>query len=143
MKREDLRLVHSALTHFVGEMVSSLNDSNLEFETASGAHGAIEKRSDGTYEIFVGPELVYKVEGAFFDICNYDKNDIDMITLYRRLKNIDPETLQFRSQSLYRVVQTSMENIILGMELPICGDIRIRNYHVFYHADHRLKVNLN
>jgi len=142
VNKEDLRLIHSALTHFVGGMISAVDD-NLGFETADGGVGFIEKRSDGTYEIFVNDESVYVVEGEFFDIINYDHTKDHLIDLYERLTTIDPDRLKYRSRSFYWSVKTSMESIILNMNLPLEGNVRIGNYQMFYTPEHKFKVNLN
>lgn len=145
MKRvsEDFRLVHSALTHFAGEMVINMSDDTMEFETVHGDTGVVAQ-NDNFYDIYVGSELVYRVESDFFEICNYNPLDCDIIGLYRRLQAIDPMGLQYRSRTFYRVVKESVENLILDMQLPLVqGDVRIKNYHVFYTPENRVKINLN
>lgn len=138
---ESFRLIHSALTHFVGDMIGHLNE-NMEFETASGGQGFVVKRPDDAYDIFIGLERVYTAERDFFDLCNYE-DDNDVIAMYKKLLIMDPEVLQFRSKTFYFKIKKSMEDLILGMTFAMEGTVRIRNYQVFYSEDNRYKVNLN
>ena len=144
VNKEDLRVVHSALTHFVGSMIRSLND-DLSFETCYGEQGYVQKKmTNDSYDIFVEDELVYNVEGEFFDICNYDQEtDCDLIMLYNKMLEIDPYDLKYRTRTFYYSVRRSMENIILNMNLPLNGETKIDNYQLFYTPEHKFKINLN
>jgi hypothetical protein len=138
----DLRLIHSALTHFVGGMISSI-DENFRFETIDGGLGRVAANRSGDYDVYIGDELVYTIEGEFFDIINYDEKKDQLIELYERMCALKPETLKYMTRVFYYKVRTSMEDIILNMNLPLEGQAVIGNYQVFYSPDHKLKVNLN
>lgn len=139
---DDLRLIHSALTHFAGCMIRAVDD-NLGFETAEGLLGFAQRNANGDYDIYIGDELVYTVEGAFFDILNYDQNKTELIELYENMLMIEPESLKYMTRTFYYRVKFSMENIILDMNLPLEGSARIGNYQVFYTPEHKFKLNLN
>jgi len=139
---DELRLIHSALTHFAGCMINAVDD-NLGFETTDGAIGEIVKTKKGDYSMYIDDELVYTIEGVFLDIINYDETQVELIELYERMQMIEPSSLKYMTRTFYYRVKCSMEGIILNMNLPLEGTTQIGNYQVFYSHDHKFKLNLN
>ncbi len=142
----NLQLLHSALTHFVGEPIiqmNKFNDDTLLFQTDSGVTGLVEPNFVGNMDIWIGENVVYEIEKSLYDLLEYDKNEIGLIEFYNYLKMVDPQEFKTESKNFYDIVKTSTENIILNYNLPLVGDTTIQQTQVHYTEQQKIKINLN
>jgi len=142
----NLQLLHSALTHFVGEPISQMskfNDASLLFQTDSGTTGLVEANDIGNMEIWIGENIVYEIERELFELLEYDKKEIGLIEFYNYLKGVDGSEFKNRSKQFFDIVKTSTENIILNYNLPLVGDTTIGETQVHYTQQQKMKINLN
>ena len=143
---KNLALIHSALTHFLGEPildVSRFNDS-IVFQTALGTTGFMESNFIGNWDIWIGEEVVYEIEKELFDLIEYDRNpDGGLIELYNIMKEIDPAGMKFKSRSFFDIIKSSIENIILNHNLPLTGDTKIGTTEIHYKDNQKIKISLN
>ena len=142
----NLQLIHSAITHFIGEPIAEMNkyDDMLMFQTASGTTGLIESNYLGNMDIWIGETVVYEIERELFELLEYDRREIGLIEFYNFLKNVETDYFKEESKQFFDIVKTSTENIILNFDLPIFGDTTINNTQVHYtHVYGKIKINLN
>lgn len=142
----NLQLLHSALTHFVGEPITKMSrfDDTLLFQTSSGTTGLVEPNYLGNMDIWIGENVVYEIEKDLFDLLEYDKKEIGLIEFYNHLKTVDSYEFKIESRHFFDIVKTSTENIILNYNnLPLVGDTTIEATQVHYTQDQKIKINLN
>lgn len=142
----NLQLLHSALSHFVGEPISQMskfNNASLMFQTDSGTTGLVEANSTGNMDIWIGENVIYEIEKDLFDLLEYDKKEIGLIEFYNYLKLVDGSEFKNRSKQFFNIVKTSTENIILNYDLPLIGDTTIGETQVHYTQQQKMKINLN
>jgi hypothetical protein len=141
----NLQLLHSALTHFVGEPIIQMSrfDDTLLFQTNSGSTGLVEPNYLGNMDIWIGETVVYEIEKDLFDLLEYDKKEIGLIEFYNHLKTVDSYEFKNESKDFFEIVKTSTENIILNYNLPLVGDTTIAATQVHYTNDQKIKINLN
>lgn len=140
-----VELIYSALSYFLGngEAVVDVADAggSLRFVTSAGTIGAVSPTPRG-WDIEVGSEVVYTIEGELYDIIRHDLNG-DLIELYEQIRSIDEDSLKFRSRRYFEIVRGSAEKLILDMRLPLSGHAVVGGFEVFYTGKHRLKLCLN
>lgn len=142
----NLELLHSALTHFVGEPIAQMSkfaDDSLLFQTHSGITGFVEPNNSGNMEISIGEDIVYEIEKNLYDLLELDKKEIGLIDFYNYLKLVDLTELKTKSKDFFDIVKISTENIILNYNLPLVGDTTINSTQVHYTDDQKIKINLN
>ena len=142
----NLQLLHSALTHFVGEPImqmGKLEDASLMFQTATGVTGLVEPNYVGNMDIWIGEDVVYEIEKELYDLLEYDKKEIGLIEFYNYLKLVDKSEFKIRSKTFFEIVKTSTENIILNYNLPLIGDTTIGETQIHYTDQQKMKINLN
>lgn len=146
VNESNLQLLHSALTHFVGEPIAEMSkfeNDILLFQTHSGTTGLVEPNYLGNMDIWIGEDVVYEIEKDLFDLLEYDKKEIGLIEFYNHLKTVDPGEFKNRSKDFFQIVKTSTENIILNYNLPLVGETRIETTQIHYTTDQKIKINLN
>jgi hypothetical protein len=146
VNESNLQLLHSALTHFVGEPIAQMSkfeNDILLFQTSSGTTGLVEPNQVGNLDILIGENVIYEIEKDLFDLLEYDKKEIGLITFYNYLKTVDTKGFKNRSKDFFKIVKTSTENIILNYNLPIVGETQIETTQIHYTEDQKIKINLN
>lgn len=143
----NLQLMHSALTHFVGEPIAQMSkftDETVLFQTDSGITGMVEPNQRGNMEIWVGENVVYEIEKELYDLLELDKKEIGLIDFYNEIKLVDFTEFQFRSKQFFDIVKKSTENIILNYDLlTMVGDTTIAHTQLHYTKEQKIKINLN
>lgn len=143
----NLQLLHSALTHFVGEPISQLSkftDETLLFQTDSGITGMVEPNYVGNMDIWIGENVVYEIEKELFDLLELDKKEIGLIDFYNYVKLVDFSEFKSKSKQFFDIVKTSTENIILNYDLlHLVGDTTIKHTQLHYTKEQKIKINLN
>jgi hypothetical protein len=141
----NLQLMHSAMTHFVGEPIAKMDrfDDTIMFQTSEGVTGIVEPNYVGNMDIWIGEEVVYEIEKDLFDLLESDKRGIGLIEFYNNLKEVDEDMFKEESRLFFYMVKTSTENIILNYDLPLVGDTRIGETQIHYTEDQKMKINLN
>ena len=146
VNESNLQLLHSALTHFVGEPIAQMSkfgDNTLMFQTSTGITGLVEPNYLGNMDIWIGENVIYEIEKELYDLLEYDKNEIGLIEFYNHLKTVDLSEFKNKSKRFLDIVRTSTENIILNFNLPLVGDTTIASTQVHYTQDKKIKINLN
>ena len=145
VNHSNLQLMHSCLTHFIGEPVKSMDrgaDDMIIFETEIGNKGFVEQNWRGSWDIWIGDNVVYEIENSLYEIVAVEKN-ASLIELYKIVRDMDTLDFQIKSKSFQAIMRASMENVILNMNLPLEGDIRIGNQQVWYRKGRKVAVHLN
>lgn len=147
VKKNNLELIHSAVTHFLGEPVIDLSrfEDTIVFQTGRGTTGVVESNFVGNYDIWIGEEVVYEIEKELFDVIEQDKaeSQTSLIEFYNSLKTVNEEHFKYKSKTFFNIVKSSIENIILNHNLPMVGDATIGSWLIHYTKNNRIKVNLN
>lgn len=144
--KNNLMLINSAITHFVGEPVSDISrfEDSVVFQTHKGVMGFIEPNYVGNWDIWIGEEIVYEIEKELFDVIEYDRTDTGgLIKFYEELKGIDLTGMKYKSRMFFDIIKTSVENLLLNHNLPIQGGAKIGSFEVCYTNNKKFKINLN
>ena len=144
--QDDLRLIHSAITHFIGEAVVDVNvvKDSYVFTTHFGRMGMIEPNYLDNYDIWMGDEIIYVIEKDLFDIIMYERNFTGgLIEFYDKLKKVDNHSFQEKSKVFFDIMKTSIENIILNFDLPLTGRTMVGTVQVHYTPNNKIRINLN
>lgn len=141
----NLQLMHSALTHFIGEPIAQMSkfDDTLMFQTHSGTTGLVEPNYVGNMDIWIGETVIYEIEKSLYDLMEYDKREIGLIEFYNHLKTTDISEFKEESKHFFEIVKMSTENIILNYNLPLVGDTTIKQTQIHYTQDQKMQINLN
>lgn len=135
-----------ALQLFLGEPVAVAekhdDDDVVSFMTERGSMGSMEPNAFGNWDIWIGEEIVYEVEFELGMVILGQKDE-NLIDLYDSMKEIDQDTLKYKSKRAYEVIQTAVENVILNYSLPLVGQVQIREQEVIYKNSKKVKINLN
>jgi len=143
MDIKDLTLTHSAITTFIGEPVVELNrfDNSIVFVTASGNTGFVEPNDfTGDWNVWVGEELVYEIEGPLFEVLEYEDKGRRLVEMYNYMKTIDPETMKFRSKSFFEIVKSTVEKTLLEGYVPIDGETVIGSTELHFIDPNKAKT---
>ena len=146
MKPENMMLINSAITHFIGEPIADLSrfDKSIVFQTAKGNTGFMEPNFSGNWDIWIGEEIVYEIENELFEVIEFDRNSSGgLIEFYNYLKNVNHDGLKFKSKAFFDIIKNSVENIILNHSLPIEGDTKIGIFEIHYKKNNKIKISLN
>jgi hypothetical protein len=113
-KYNELKLIHSALTHFVGEMVLDVSKSDdfLLFATTTGKQGFVEPSLDG-WHVWMDDHIVYVIEFDLFEVIHAET---DYRTLHEYIKTIDKNLLSYTSKTFLELIETSLVKL---MNAPI------------------------
>jgi hypothetical protein len=144
--KTNIQLLHSAVTHFIGEPVVDLSrfDESVVFITGSGTTGFMEPNFEGNWDIWIGDEVVYEMERELFDILDFTRTDDGgLIEFYNYIKDFDPNSMKYKSRTFFEIIRSSVENIILNHDIPITGNCVIGSVFVHYGKDKKFKINLN
>lgn len=134
-----------ALQLFLGETVIGAEkheDETVSFMTSRGDSGYMGPNYTGNWDIWIGDEVVYEVEGDLYEIIQHQKDE-NLIELYEYIRGIDSAALKFKSKRFLEVVQTATENVILNYTLPLQGQVKIGDQEVIYKNKKKIKINLN
>ncbi len=145
INKENLKLIHSALTMFIGEPIDEIDrfDDLWLFKTINGKNGMLEQNFVGNMDIWIGEEFIYEIEKKLFDIIEADKGEDSLIDLYKYMKTFNLENLQNKSKNFFEIMLDSLENIILNYEIPLIGHIKIKHTELHYNEYHKIKIILN
>ncbi len=146
MVKNELQLIHSAITHFIGVPIDEVNrikDDSIMFKTHSGEIGFIEQNFVGNMDVWMGETVVYEIEKELFDVIEADKQDIGFIDFYNIVKEIDSSYFKKKSGVFIEYIKSSLENIILNYSLPMEGDTKIGPFEIHGISDMKIKINLN
>ena len=147
VNKDNLQLLHSALTHFVGEPINQMShftDDSVLFQTGSGVTGFVEPNYVGNMDIWIGENVVYEIEKDLYDLLEFDRKEIGIIDFYNHMKEVDPTEFKTMSREFFDIVRRTTENIILNFDhLPLVGDTVIADTQIHYTKETKIKINLN
>lgn len=146
VNESNLYLIHSALTHFIGEPITHMQrfEDSYVFNTARGLVGTVVSNYLGNMDIWIGDDVVYEIEKELYDLLEYESREYGLIEFYNELKRVDHRYMQAKSQDFFNIMKTSTENIILNYNnLELVGDAVINQMQIHYTKNSRIKINLN
>ena len=147
VNRNSVRLLHSALTHFIGKPILETQDCDdmIYFEAAGGSKGYIEKNFNGSWSIWEGDDLIYDIEPELFDLINLYNDESTVIDLYNDLlRNIVPSDLKKKSRVFFNTMKDSLEKILLFTEdSELEGETMVGVEKIIYHNGFKIKINQN
>lgn len=118
----NIKLIHSALTHFSNEQVLIANyetDFYITFETVNGKPGFVEYNTDDlTWDLFLNGDLIYKIEGEIFDVIEYNEGG-DILDLVEFIDSIEVEDYQLDSIDYLNLVKDVLMRLIEESTQPI------------------------
>ena len=146
INKDNLTLIHSALTVFVGEPIveaSNGEDDVLYFVTHHGHEGRLEQSINGNWDIIIGDEVVYEIEDEIIHVIDQEEKGINLIQIYNYMKyDVDWKMLKFKSRRFMGILFTSMERQILSGHLPLHGDVVVGHQWMVY-TQYGMKFNIN
>ena len=148
INKDNLQLIHSALTAFVGEPIveaSSGEDDVLYFVTIIGNEGRMEKNIvSGNWDIYIGEEVVYEMEDEIVRVMDQEEKGINLIKIYNYMRyDINWKNLKFKSRKFLQIVFSAIEKQIVLGNLPLNGSIVIEANWIVYTKGMKFNIILN
>ena len=134
------------IEHYTGTIVSKVRriDESILFKTISGQAGKIERNIEGDWDLLVDEEKVAEIEDGLFSIfCEsrdqppIDKYYSELLVLKRR------SVLNYKSNILVDQLITSIEFLILHMDVQLEDPIKIGPFFTFNHNGTKHVLVLN
>lgn len=148
INKDNLQLIHSALTAFVGEPIieaSSGEDDVLYFVTYNGNEGRMEKNIvTGNWDIYIGDEVVYEMEDEIVHVMDQEEKGINLIKIYNYMRyDINWKNLKFKSRKFMQIVFSAIEKQIVFGNFPLQGSIVIDENWIVYTKGMKFNIILN
>jgi hypothetical protein len=134
------------IEHYTGTLVSKVRriDESILFKTISGQAGKIERNIEGDWDLLVEEEKVAEIEDGLFSIFCESRDQPPIDKYYNELLRLKRRSvLNYKSNILVDQLITSIEFLILHMDVQLEDAIKIGPFYTFNHNGTKHVLVLN